>query len=197
MEPALCPDLAAGDLVVTELRGKQPTPADGAPTDTGGQWIELYNASGATIDLRGLHVRPRLLDGSSQPVIIVRQSLPVEAGGYVVLGGSEAVDEPPATFDYNWYPDFSSADSSTDVDSAAEDRDLFDAAALDLEACEVRIDRIVYDDLPALGTYSLNGAPDADRNDMDAEWCNDLIDDADPSTVGLPGTPGSGNHPCS
>ena len=35
-----CPDLRAGDLVISELRGEQ------SGTDTRGQWVELYNASG-------------------------------------------------------------------------------------------------------------------------------------------------------
>lgn len=195
MESEVCPELTAGDLVVTEVRGRQ-SDVDDLPA-SGGQWIEIYNASGSALDLRGLHVWFRSLDGSSQPEILVRESVDVAAGGYVVLGGSEVVDDPPATFDYNWYPDFTSADSDNDSDQDAEDRDLLDTAVVDLEACGVRIDRVVYQDLPPSGTYSLGGDPDAARNDDEQAWCVDTTDDADPSTTGLPGTPGEANHPCS
>lgn len=194
MEAELCPEVAAGDLVITEVRGPQPR---GDAPDTGGQWIEIYNRSAATVDLLGMHVRLRTLDGANQPTIVVRESVPVVAGGYVVLGGSEEVDAPPSSFDYNWYPDFSSADSDGDLDELVEDRDLFGAAAIDLEACGVRIDRMVYEDLPAAGTYALGGEPDAERNDDAGAWCTDATsDDTDPATVGLPGTPGSENPPC-
>ena len=37
--PAVCPQVAQGDLVVSELRG----PQEGA--DSFGQWIEVFNAS--------------------------------------------------------------------------------------------------------------------------------------------------------
>ena len=39
--PAICPDVQAGELVLTEMRG----PQSGA--DTYGQWFELFNTSGA------------------------------------------------------------------------------------------------------------------------------------------------------
>jgi hypothetical protein len=59
----VCPDVAAGDLVVTEVRGVQ-TPADLADLD--GPWIELFNASSATVDLEGTKVRFRDRGGSDE-----------------------------------------------------------------------------------------------------------------------------------
>ena len=67
---------------------------------------------------------------------------------------------------------------------------------LDVSACGVTIDRVVWNDLPADGTYSLGVMPpDAVGNDVMAAWCADTIDD-DPVAPGLPGTPGVSNHPC-
>ncbi len=190
MAPAICPDVAVGELVITELRG----PQAGAALDTGGQWIELHNGSGADLDLLGLQLRPRTLGGDRQPRIIVRTSLVVAAGDYVVLGGVDDLEAPPATLDYNWYPDFTSDDR--DSDSRLDASDLFDVGALDVEACGVRIDRIVYPDLPGSGTYAFGPAPDATGNDTTTAWCTDVTDDADATTVGLPGTPGAANRPC-
>src|SRR5688572_29312140 len=42
---AVCPDVSAGALVVTEVRGEQ------TPEDLDGPWIELFNATSDTIDL--------------------------------------------------------------------------------------------------------------------------------------------------
>ena len=41
---AVCPQLTAGDLVLTEVRGPQ------NPEDTDGPWIELFNATNDSID---------------------------------------------------------------------------------------------------------------------------------------------------
>jgi hypothetical protein len=53
--PEVCPGLAPGDLVLTEYRGPQ--------TGSYRQWIELYNASDAPIDLAGISLHFEPLDG--------------------------------------------------------------------------------------------------------------------------------------
>lgn len=182
LEPAICPDIGAGDLVISEVRGLQ------SDTDTQGQWIELYNASGAAIDLRGLALLLRKVDGSDEGKVLVRRSVTVAPGDYVVLSYFDDVAR-PAHVDYGWLPDFINADGDA--------RSLFSAGAIDVLACDLRIDRVVSDDLPGSGTWSLGVAPpDATANDADAAWCVDTTDDTDPATLGLPGTPGASNHPC-
>ncbi|MDQ3364644.1 MAG: lamin tail domain-containing protein [Myxococcota bacterium] len=169
----LCPDLAPGDLVVTEVRGPQ-TPGDGL-----GEWIELYNASGAVVDLRGIRIRFRRKDGSSEVPILVRRSVTVAAGGYAVLG----------IFDPAMLPAFADYSFATDYTQT-----WLAAAAIDVETCGARIDLATYDVLPKQGSFSFTGAsaPDADQNDDLARWCTD------PNMVGttFPGSPQQPNLAC-
>lgn len=183
LEPAICPAIGVGDLAISEVRG----PSSGIGNQ--GHWIELYNATAAPIDLRGLQLLLRKLDGSDEARIVVRDTVTVDGGAYVVLGYFPDDASRPAHVDYGWYPDFIGSDGNP--------HDLFDSGALDVLACDLRIDRIVFDDLPSTGTYSFGTTPpDAAANDTATAWCNDVTDDADASTDGLPGTPGAANHPC-
>jgi hypothetical protein len=149
--PAECPSIAEGDLVLTEFRGPQ------SPEDAVGPWVELYNASGATIDLHGTKVRFRKKDGSSEVDVIVRRSVSVAAGGYAVLGMVNDDASKPATIDYGFAMDFHQS--------------FLPAAAVDVEACGTLIDRATYDVLPKTGSYSLGVAPDATQNDYPVSWC--------------------------
>ena len=157
--PAVCPHVVAGDLAVTEIRGKQ------SPADALGQWIELANTTGATIDLEGIMLRIRQKDGTNEADPIVRRSLPLAAGGYAVLGLFEDTAL-PAHVDYGFAGDFQES--------------WLASAAIDIDACGTLIDRAAYDSLPTTGTYSLGGAPSADRNDLSPSWCTN------PSAAGSP-----------
>lgn len=149
--PAECPAIGVGDLVVTEVRGPQ------SPEDTLGVWVELYNAADAAIDLEGTKIRFRKKDGSSEVPVIVRRSVSVAAGGYVVLGLVNDDETRPPYIDYGFATDFHQG--------------FLPAAAIDVEACGTRIDRAVYDVLPKTGTFSLGVPPDATENDIPASWC--------------------------
>lgn len=180
-----CPEVAPGDLVVSELRGPQ-----------GGsyrQWVELYNAGDAPVSLYGVRLTFTRLDGNSPVSFTVRDpDLEVEPGGYLVLGGGD-----PATedyIDYDYTPDYHS------VDKPDNPRDLYGAAVLELHACDVLVDEVQYKGLPAEGTLALDGAaaPDAGANDdSDAGWCVDERVSEGPQTeIGLRGSPGEANPPC-
>ena len=65
-------------LLDEQVRGPQ------AGGDTWGQWVELYNASGATLDLEGTVVDLVSVDGSHRYRILVRRGLEVGADDYVV-----------------------------------------------------------------------------------------------------------------
>jgi hypothetical protein len=164
---AECPTVSAGDLVVTELRGPQ------NPEDLDGPWIELFNRSSASLDLEGTKIRFRRKDGSSEVPVIVRRSLPVPAGAYVVLGMVNDDGNRPAHIDYGFALDFHQT--------------FLAAAAVDVEACGQRIDLAVYDALPRTGTYSLGIAPDANLNDDPAAWCENTTS---------AGTPKQANPAC-
>ena len=168
---AECPDLAPGDLVVTEIRGPQ------SGDDTLGVWIELYSVK--AVDLSGTKIRFRKKDGSSETDVLVRRSLPVDAGHYVTLGLFDDTTK-PAYVDYGMASDYHES--------------FLSAAAVDVEACGVRIDRAVYDVLPTMGTFSLDGTspPSAEANDLPANWCTDATMDG----ATYPGTPQQANHAC-
>jgi hypothetical protein len=163
---AVCPDLVAGDLVVTEVRGTQ------SPSDLDGPWIEVFNAASSSYDLEGTKVRFRDRGGSNEIPILIRHSLTISPGEYLVLG--LFLDETrPAHVDYGFLDDYSGS--------------WKDAGAIDLVTCGAVIDQVTYDDLPQVGTYSLNGTPDAESNNLATSWC------FDPMSAG---TPGAANIVC-
>jgi len=168
-----------GALVVSEIRG----PQNGV--DGYGEWLELYNASGDTIELTGLRVSLLTLDGGSETSFALRgDGVTAPAGGFVVLGRFPAGEEPA-------HVDLGYAD--------LYDRALPGGAALELEACGDTIDRVIYRSLPSAGTYSLSGdrfPPDGFVNDEETAWCTDATEDADTPQQGIRGTPGERNRPC-
>lgn len=186
----ICPSVSEGDIVVTEVRGAQ------TGEDAYGQWIELYNASGAAIDLQGLELSLLRVDGGASGSILIRDSVPVDAGGYAVIGRFDP-GEGPDFIDYGYV--LPCEGSSSGCDPKWLDTSLYDAAAVDVIACGVRIDRAIYRDLPTKGTWSFDGAmspPDATANDDEASWCVDNTEDINTATLGYRGTPGEENRPC-
>lgn len=193
-------DLDEGDLVITEIRGPQ------QGVDTRGEWFELLNTTDQALDLQGLRGVLINLKGSLEVSFIVRDSLSVEPGGYVVLG---SLANPPIEVDYSFNADFAVVPSIEDSDGTLvipqdEDRDpreLFANARVELWTCEQLIDSVVYAELPPMGTYSYDGAqaPDAEGNDDPLRWCTNATEppDGGPQTeLGLPGSPGEANPPC-
>ena len=182
--PALsgaCPQAAEGELVLSEFRGAQ------SGVDTYGEWLEIYNAGDGAISLGGLKVRSLDLDGGTETVFLVRDGeLELEVGAYAVLGAVDR-DPLPAHLDYSFAIDGVSG--------------LRGGAIVTIESCGEVIDETLYWALPAVGSWSLDGAltPDAAANDEIEDWCNDMIEageEAPPSEVGVPGTPGSPNREC-
>lgn len=168
-----CPEVAPDQLVVTELRGAQ-----AGDTDTLGEWIEVFNGSGHPIDLLGLKVRLSTLDGGSRDEFTVRSSVSVAADAYATLGRFARGEEPA-------YVDYGYADEL--------DSDLNTTGAVELFACGVEIDQVIYRDLPSAGTLALDGAvepPDAAANDSEDNFC---IDDAAADGAG---SPQQENPPC-
>jgi hypothetical protein len=175
-----CPEVAEGELVVTEIRGAQ------SPEPGYGEWIEIYNASPDAVDLTGLRVSlTKLVDGTAAGSFVLRSgALEVAPGGYFVLGRFRRGEE-PSYIQYGYANDYNA--------------DLPGGAAVDIESCGVLVDRMIYRSLPSEGTYTLNGAiepPEDAENDNEDSWCVDLIEDGDTPTMGIRGTPGEKNIPC-
>lgn len=180
-EAFICPDVDEGELVVSELRGPQDE------SDTWGQWLELYNASDSVLDLYGLRVTMAPLDGAEPDVILVRtEPVELQVGGYAVLG----------RFDDRRRPDHVDYGFELDIEG-----DILTAAKIEVEACGVVTDELVYRQLPGLGSLALDGAasPTAAANDDEASWCNDAdeptVEEAQ-TEIGVPGTPGEANPAC-
>jgi hypothetical protein len=157
--------MAEGDLVVTEVRGD----AD----ETNGSWVELFNASGGTLELQGLRILFRnQSSGIAENTVIVRRALNVAAGDYIVLG-RYFDGAAPSHVDYGVLDDFEGS--------------WPDSISIDVQACAKRVDEARYSALPTDGTYSLGTPPDFESNDISDSWCFD----ATPT-----GTPGAANTPC-
>jgi hypothetical protein len=169
---AVCPDITTGDLVITEIGGPQ------TGSDTLKPFVELYNASGSTVDLLGIRVRFRRLTGDEIGAAIVRRELTVGAGEYTVLGLDLANTDLPYV-DYGFAVDFHSSWPSS--------------AAIDVYACDQPIDQVRYESLPNAGTYSLGAMPPTEEaNDFPAMWCTDTTSNPE----SFPGTPQRANTAC-
>lgn len=162
--PDVCPNVEVGELVISELRGDQADPADSF-----GEYVELYNASGKTVDLLGTRLHVRSIGGDERE-LLVRESLELAAGGYAVflLGPT----------------DFLFAGGYVEFEACGEliDQTFYDEGTL-----------------PNAGTLACGNAsnpPDADANDeRDSPcWCVDAEPDPTLFGIGLPGSPGSANR---
>lgn len=173
-----CPNVVAGDLVITEIHG----PQSGA--DAYGEWIEIYNSTSRTIDLTGLAVTLTKIDGSTQARFLVRNATSIAPASYAVFGKQIAGDEPDHV-DYGYISDL--------------DGKLYDTAAVEVISCGTRIDLLVYRNLPTKGSVILDGAidpPTAEANDDEANLCLDTAEDDMSEQSGIRGTPQKGNPAC-
>jgi hypothetical protein len=213
--------LEEGDVVITEIRGPQ---ADGL--DTRGEWFELHNTTDERIDLEGLRGTLRPLEGSAVAgelalTFLVREPLPVEPGGYVVLGTLPLDAGKHPEVDYSVNLDFVTEPPTVVAETPNGDvveleppegenldpKPLFANASLELYACDRLVDRFGYLELPACGTLALDGrlVPDADDNDdlsrwcadtTEPQWCTDEAGAMSPLPWGAPGSGGEANRPC-
>ncbi len=172
--PAPVDTILPGQLVINEVLQNPLAVADG-----NGEWFEVYNASGVTLELEGLVIRD---DGGEYHV--VSQPLTVGPGGYLVFG----VNADPATnggvsVDYEW---------NAGIFLGNADDELILENALGV------IDRVAWDGGttwpdPDGATMTLDpGYRDATSNDDGGYWCFATS----PFGAGDLGTPGAGNDPC-
>ncbi len=74
-----CKGRAMGDLIITELM------IDPDGSDTGGEWVEIFNTLGTPVDLKGLTLYTRDTDGSGAKSHAIRAGT-APARGYFVMG---------------------------------------------------------------------------------------------------------------
>lgn len=194
----ICPRIEPGDLVFSELRGRQ------SGNDVVDPYIELHNASGRKLDLQGVRIRQIARDGK-QHELVIRDSVEVADGGYAVIG--PGLDQPKPWVDYAVAWDIPGGDPSPDEGGDPVwpiDVIRFGSGFFELESCDQLIDAVYLDvgALPSMGTLACgNGQtpPDAKANDQAPGgcWCVDAEpgeSDFQYPGIGLPGTPGSANR---
>jgi hypothetical protein len=168
-------DLSVGDLVVTELHTSPE-----AVSTVRGQWFELYNNSGDSVDLDGLIIS----DGGSQGFTV--------SGPLVVPAGEHAVFASRAAAGINGgLPVVDYVYSITDYSLPLGNEQL------DITFDSVTFDAVSYGDaaFPDEFGASLSLAPglvDATSNDDGASWCPAAVTYGD----GDFGSPGAANDDC-
>ncbi len=154
----------AGDVIITEL---MPDPA--ALSDGMGEWIELHNPRGASLDLSGC----QLIDGDQLRALPA--GLVLQPDAHRVLARSDAPGLAPAAL------------VAFTLNNGGD--------RVGLSCAGVEIDVVVYDgSFPFAAGVSLalsGDAYDAAANDDPAAWCRGQIAYAD--DLGSPGAP---NPPC-
>jgi hypothetical protein len=165
-------DLAPGDLVINEL---MPDPS--AVADADGEWFEVVNLSGLTVDLQGLE----LTTGANTTTVTGPL---VAAPGAVVVFGRDAdpLVNGGLTVDYAYGGALSLTNTGGDL-TLSFSATTFDAVAWDTAT---------FPD-PTGATLSLDpGSLDAVANDLGANWCVGTS----PYGDGDLGTPGQPNPTC-
>lgn len=170
-----CKGRKAGDLVISEVM------ADPDGSDTGAEWLELFNALGTPVDLKGVQVYVSKLDKTGLKSHSIRAGT-APARGYFTLGDVRTGPN-PAWLNYS-YADGLGALSQTE-------------GIIGLRCGALVLDEMSYAS-PAkpARSHMLSGSsdPDATANDVEGNWCDT------PATTTYSGvnagTPGARNGEC-
>lgn len=184
---AQCASINAGDLVITEFM-KNPK-----STDTGKEWFEIHNRTGAEVDLQGIDLALSKTDGSGEKRHRMI-TLKLAAGGYLTLGDVEATVAGadagegetglPAWIDYGYGKALGAMANTT--------------GRIALKCGSTVIDEVIYAEGGKEGySHELNGSldADADLNDDVDNWCVSSAPTYDVEETHY-GTPGSANSLC-
>jgi hypothetical protein len=167
----LCTQLAAGDLVLTELM----LDPDGA--DVGSEYLELSNVSGTSTELAGLTVYAKT--GTTQKSHIIKAGT-VPGHGYFTLGDVRSGPN-PEWIGYSYGDSLGSLSQTT--------------GTVGLRCGTTVIDEVSYTRGAKSGrARMLGGVPDALRNDDEAAWCDAPVTSR--YSGNNAGTPGAPNPPC-
>jgi len=177
---ALCNGVTPGDVVLSEFM------ADPAGSDTGKQYIEVYNTTDHTVDLGGLTLSQSMSDGSRLNASAL-PSLPVSSHSYFVLG--DAGDDKstrPAYLNYGYGSTLGAL--------------RHENGKIGLNCGSTVITELAYAEVSAGHARQLDGAsaPSTARLLDATQWCDAI----EPLNALAPigenyGSPGAPNHPCS
>jgi hypothetical protein len=165
-------DLVSGDLIVTEIM-KDPAMVD----DTDGEWFEVYNASGGSVNLDGFG----LYDDGSDATTLTSSDV-FAAGAYIVLCRDADLASNgglPCDIEYSGF-NLANGDDEVGLGSAASS-----------------VDWVGYDDATFPDTAGASMALDyrymgAGTNDDGSYWCDGTASYGD----GDLGSPGARNSAC-
>lgn len=167
--------LLTGDLVITEVM------ANPEGNDEGNEYFEIYNATGATVDLTGLRLEKAAIDGGDVEQHIMTGTT-IDSGAFVALGGVlQEFRAPYIAYGYG---------------TGLGSRGLPNAGGqLSVHCAGTEIDRVFYGDATSGHSQGLDGniTPDHLSNDDIANYCDATTEYA----TGAFGSPGASNEPCS
>jgi hypothetical protein len=176
-----CRSRVAGDLVISELM------TDPSGSDTGREYVELFNATGVSLNPGGITLYASAVDGTAERTYQLRDAT-VPPLGYFVVGDAR-VDSTPS-----WLHD-SYGDALGALRNAA--------GRVGVRCGTTAIDEVRYERASKPGhSRELTGAfvPDSAINDAEQNWC-EATTPLDGDNFGTPGAPnarcgGGGNTTC-
>jgi len=176
-------NLLPGDLVITEIFPDYAAPAGSSGADTGQEWFEIYNASSAAIDLKGVVLTLSRPDGTSVKTHSMTEAT-IQPGEYMVLGDVDP-SQMPAWVDYGYGSDLGEMFNSN-------------GGKLALSCNDVEVDHALYDQVDTGFSLQFDGnqAPDYTSNDDLANWCPADAANSPEYTPSNYGTPGAANQAC-
>lgn len=172
-EPADCLQMLPGDLVITEIM------VDPPGADSGREWFEIYNATAAELDLRGLLLVHSREDGTDAKLHLVQRSWLVSPDDYTVAGAVIDEDDVLAVVPY---VDYGYGDGIGDLRNSS--------GRLALACDQEIIDEALFAE-PTQGAsrgFTGDRLPDAIGNDDPSLWC-DATTELDAESLGTPGEP--------
>lgn len=168
----LCKARLPGDVVISEYL------VNPSGTDTGQEFVELYNATGAELDLKGLTLYASDPSGGSEKAHTFRtQKIP--AAGYLAVGDARTEPLPPY-LGYSYGNDLGALRNT--------------GGKIGVRCGTKVLDEVTYETTTDGHSTQLSGSivPDSAVNDLAANWCDGAAT-YDGSNFG---TPGAANASC-
>jgi hypothetical protein len=158
-------NLLPGELVITELM------ANPAGEDAGGEWFEIYNATGAILSLEGAVLITSAADGSGERNHVIGD-VRILPGEYLVFGNMQP-DAVPGFADHGYGGDLELGDAGGRVA---------------IECNVIVVDEVGYGSSKEGVSRALSSTvvPSAQDNDDATKWC-DGITEYDAGNLGSPG----------